>query len=60
MLYLCSLPNTACGSERRECSEFYERWEPALWAETVTSAIRSANWMPSLYPWGPPRIPLLQ
>ena len=31
MLYLCTLPNTRSGSERRDLSEFRERWEPALW-----------------------------
>jgi hypothetical protein len=42
MLYLCTLPNTTCGGERRELSEFRESWEPALWvtlwAETKSTA----------------------
>ena len=28
---MCTLLNTACGSERRELREFRERGEPALW-----------------------------
>jgi hypothetical protein len=35
MLYLCTLLNTTSGGERRELSEFRERWEPALWVTIV-------------------------
>ena len=39
MWYLCSLPNTTCGSERRELGEFRERWEPALWVTLWADAV---------------------
>jgi hypothetical protein len=42
-----TLPNTTCGGERRELSEFRERWEPALWVTLWAEAVGLRRWRAS-------------